>query len=90
MQKKGIVIQEPIIIEETEKILNAFYEYKSKDGIYIYLLGNLEIKDIKIPDEVKNNPEFESLLTTAVNEAVLQVNKCTQQELQEIIMSLGE
>ena len=33
MDSKGIVIQEPVIIEEAEKILKAFYEYKSKEGI---------------------------------------------------------
>ena len=49
MNGKGFVIQEPHVLEEAEKVLNAFYEYKSKDGIYVYILGNLEIKDIKIP-----------------------------------------
>ena len=88
MNGKGFVIQEPVILEEAEKVLNAFYEYKSKEGIYIYILGNLEIKDIKIPLEVKEKTNFEELLTKALNEAVLQVNKCTQQELQEIIMNI--
>ena len=36
MENKSIVIQEPLLIEEAEKIFKAFYEYKSKEGIYIY------------------------------------------------------
>lgn len=89
MDSKGIVIQEPVIIEEAEKILKAFYEYKSKEGIYVYILGNLEIQEIKIPEEVKNLDDFESVLATAINEAIIEVNKCTQKELQEIIMNYG-
>ena len=88
MDKRSIVIQEPAIIDEAEKILKAFYEYKSKEGIYIYILGNLEIQEIKIPDEIKKLENFESILTNAINEAILEVNKCTQKELQEIIMNL--
>ena len=90
MNGKGFVIQEPQVIEEAEKVLNAFYEYKSKDDIYIYILGNLEIKDIKIPIAVKEKDNFEELLTNALNEAILQVNKCTQQELQELILNMQE
>ena len=86
MDKRSIVIQEPEIIEEAEKILKAFYEYKSKDGIYIYLLGNLDIKDIKIPLEVKESNDFEEILKDALNEAILEVTKCTQRELQEIMI----
>ena len=89
MDKRSIVIQEPEIIEEAEKILKAFYEYKSKEGIYVYILGNLEIQEIKIPEEVKNLDDFESVLATAINEAIIEVNKCTQKELQEIIMNYG-
>ena len=88
MDKRSIVIQEPAIIDEAEKILKAFYEYKSKEGIYIYILGNLEIQEIKTPDEIKKLENFESILTNAINEAILEVNKCTQKELQEIIMNL--
>ena len=88
MESRGIVIQNPEILEETEKILKAFYEYKSLEGIYIYILGNLEIQEIKIPDEIKSSNNFESLLTKAINEAIIEVNKCTQKELQEIIMNL--
>ena len=87
MNSKGIVIQEPVIIEEAEKILKAFYEYKSKEGIYVYILGNLEIQEIKIPEEVKSLENFESVLATALNEAIIEVNKCTQKELQEMIMN---
>ena len=87
MNSKGIVIQEPVIIEEAEKILKAFYEYKSKEGIYIYILGNLEIQEIKIPEEVKTLENFESILASALNEAIIEVNKCTQKELQEMIMN---
>ena len=87
MNSKGIVIQEPVIIEEAEKILKAFYEYKSKEGIYIYILGNLEIQEIKIPEEIKSLDNFESILATALNEAIIEVNKCTQKELQEMIMN---
>ena len=90
MNGKGFVIQEPHVLEEAEKVLNAFYEYKSKDGIYVYILGNLEIKDIKIPLEVKEKENFEELLTTALNEAILQVNKCTQKELQDLILNIEE
>ena len=90
MEKRGIVIQEPVIIEETEKILNAFYEYKSKENIYVFLLGNLEIKEIKIPDEIKMKENFEELLVKAVNEAILEVNKCTQQEIQNILLNMEE
>lgn len=90
MEKKGIIIQEPLILEETEKILNAFYEYKSKEGIYVHLLGNLNIKNIKIPDEIKKDEKFEEHLVNAINEAILEVNKCTQQELQDILLSMGE
>ena len=87
MDSKGIVIQEPVIIEEAEKILKEFYEYKSKEGIYIYILGNLEIQEIKIPDEVKGLEDFEKVLANALNEAIIEVNKCTQKELQEMIMN---
>lgn len=87
MDSKGIVIQEPVIIEEAEKILKAFYEYKSKEGIYIYILGNLEIQEIKIPDEIKESKDFEKVLANALNEAIIEVNKCTQKELQEMIMN---
>lgn len=90
MEKRGIVIQEPIILEETEKILNAFYEYKSKENIYVYLLGNLEIKEIKIPDELKLKDNFEELLAKAINEAIVEVNKCTQQEIQNIILGMED
>ena len=90
MNGKGFVIQEPQVIEEAEKVLNAFYEYISKDDIYIYILGNLEIKDIKIPIAIKEKDNFEELLTNALNEAILQVNKCTQQELQELILNMQE
>ena len=90
MEKKGIVIQEPLVIEEAEKILNAFYEYKSKENIYVYLLGNLEIKEIKIPNEVKEKEDFEELLTKAINEAILEVNKCTQQEIQNMLLGMDE
>lgn len=89
MDSKGIVIQEPVIIEEAEKVLKAFYEYKSKEDIYVYILGNLEIQEIKIPDEVKKLEDFESVLANAINEAIIEVNKCTQKELQEIIMNYG-
>lgn len=88
MDRKSIVIQEPVILEEAEKVLKAFYEYKSKEGIYIYILGNLEIQEIKIPEEVKKLDNFENILATAINEAILEVNKCTQKELQDIIMSI--
>ena len=87
MDSKGIVVQNPVIIEEAEKILKAFYEYKSKEGIYIYILGNLEIQEIKIPEEVKLLENFEEILAGALNEAIVEVNKCTQKELQEIIMN---
>lgn len=87
MDSKGIVIQEPVIIEEAEKILKAFYEYKSKEGIYIYILGNLEIQEIKIPDEIKESKDLEKVLANALNEAIIEVNKCTQKELQEMIMN---
>ena len=90
MEKKGISIQEPFAIEETEKILNAFYEYKSKENIYVYLLGNLEIKEIKIPSEVKEKENFEELLTKAINEAILEVNKCTQQEIQNMLLGMED
>lgn len=90
MEKRGIVIQEPIILEETEKILNAFYEYKSKENIYVYLLGNLEIKEIKIPDELKTKDNFEELLAKAINEAIVEVNKCTQQEIQNILLGMED
>jgi len=88
MDRKSIVIQEPVILEEAEKILKAYYEYKSKEGIYVYILGNLEIQEIKIPDEIKKMENFESILATAINEAIIEVNKCTQKELQEIIMNI--
>ena len=71
MDSKGIVIQEPVIIEEAEKILKAFYEYKSKEGIYIYILGNLEIQEIKIPDEIKESKDLEKVLANALNEAII-------------------
>lgn len=87
MEKKGIIIQEPLLLEETEKILNAFYEYKSKEGILVCLLGNLNIKDIKIPNEIKESEKFEEHLVSAINEAILEVNKCTQQELQDILLN---
>ena len=90
MEKKGIIIQEPVVIEEAEKILNAFYEYKSKENIYVYLLGNLEIKEIKIPNEVKEKEDFEELLTKAINEAILEVNKCTQQEIQNMLLGMDD
>ena len=91
MDKRSIVIQEPALIDEAEKIFKAFYEYKSKDGIYVYILGNLEIKEIKIPDEIKAKENFEEILAKSINEAILEVNKCTQNELQEMLMNtLGE
>jgi DNA-binding protein YbaB len=40
--------------------------------------------------EVKEKENFEELLTTALNEAILQVNKCTQQELQDLILNIEE
>lgn len=88
MDRKSIVIQEPTILDEAEKVLKAFYEYKSKEGIYIYILGNLEVQEIKIPEEIKNSENFESIFIKAINEAILEVNKCTQKELQEIIMNM--
>ena len=87
MDKRSIVIQEPAIIDEAEKIFKAFYEYKSKEGIYVYILGNLEIKEIKIPEEIKVKENFEEILAKAINEAILEVNKCTQNELQEILIN---
>ena len=39
---------------------------------------------------VKEKDNFEELLTTALNEAILQVNKCTQQELQDLILNIEE
>ncbi len=87
MEKKGIIIQEPIALEEAEKVLKAFYEYKSKEGIYIYILGNLEIQEIKIPAEVKLLDNFEEILTKAMNEAIIEVTKCTQNELQELLLN---
>ena len=38
---------ETIILKETEKILDANYEYKSKENIYIDIKGSLQIEDIK-------------------------------------------
>ena len=91
MDKRSIVIQEPALIEEAEKIFKAFYEYKSKDGIYVYILGNLEIKEIKIPEEIKAKENFEEILANSINESILEVNKCTQNELQEVLMNtLGD
>ena len=50
-------------------------------------MGNLEIQEIKIPDEVKGLEDFEKVLANALNEAIIEVNKCTQKELQEMIMN---
>ena len=91
MENKSIVIQEPLLIEEAEKIFKAFYEYKSKEGIYIYMLGNLEIKEIKIPEEIKVKEDFQEILVRSINEAIVEVNKCTQNELQAMLMeNMGE
>ena len=79
-----------IILQETEKLLAAIYEYKSKDDIYIDIKGSLEIVDIKIPEELKNSENFNESLINAINEAVLQVKKCTQSELEEILMSFED
>ena len=69
MDKRSIVIQEPALIDEAEKIFKAFYEYKSKDGIYVYILGNLEIKEIKIPDEIKEDAKTEINIPAPVQTA---------------------
>lgn len=81
---------ETIILKETEKILDANYEYKSKENIYIDIKGSLQIEDIKIPEELIGSDRLKDALIDAINEAIIQVKKCTQYELEEILMSLGE
>ena len=61
--------------KEIEQDLRAAFERVLENSWYI---------------QGKEDEKFEEHLVNAINEAILEVNKCTQQELQDILLSMGE
>ena len=66
-----------------------FNSLKLSSSSFLSLLYSLSFEDLLTTD-LLSDLGFEELLTTALNEAILQVNKCTQQELQDLILNMQD
>jgi len=67
-----------IAVDENDNILANNFDFTGEKGIKLTLNGKCEITSLFIPEALKNSPELEKLLTSAINQANAMVKETIQ------------